>query len=413
MVTNRESTATSPLLRRLNAAAVLDALRATGPATGSELMAATGLSRPTVHTVCDRLISQGWIHELEHRLPERGHGPGRRARQYAFNAHAGFVIGIDLGQNKVTAVLADLRGDQVAENTRLFRREDIGAKARIAELHRAVASALDQAGLERSAVLAVALAVPGPVDDDGHVVAKDEYLPGLAKIDLRSAVGEGFGAPVLVENDANLAVLAERWRGAAQGVDDVVELLAGERLGSGLYLGGRLIRGGRGGAGELEFLSMVDDVGNTDGIARLAKAYGAKAVANAPARKRGSAQTLVQAVDGDPEQVRAELVFAAARAGDPVAVAVVDKVTARIARVVALLHTFLDPDMVVIGGAVAHAGDVLVESLRRDVGALVAKPPLIVASTLGDHAVVTGAVRRALDHAELALFRDGWTASGS
>ncbi|WP_350275038.1 ROK family transcriptional regulator [Kribbella sp. HUAS MG21] len=397
---NREPATTSPLLRRLNAAAILDALRSTGPATGTELMTATGLSRPTVHTVCDHLISEGWIHELEHRPPERGAGPGRRARQYEFNARAGFVIGIDLGQNKVTAVLADLRGNQVAENTRNFGREDIGAKARIAELRRAVDAALELAELPRSSVLAITLAVPGPVGDDGHVVAKEEYLPGLAKLDLRTAVGEGFDAPVLVENDANLAVLAERWRGAAQGVDNVIELLAGERLGSGLFLGGRLIRGGHGGAGELEFLNLVEGVGNTDGIARLAKAYGAKAVAT----RRRKTGALASAAGSDPGKIRAELVFAAAEAGDPAAVAVVDQVTTRIARVITLLNTLLDPDLVVIGGAVAQAGDVLIESLRRDVAALTGTPPRIVASTLGDHAVVAGAVRRALDHAELALF---------
>ncbi|MGH3325805.1 MAG: ROK family protein, partial [Streptomyces sp.] len=213
---NRESTATSTLLRRLNAGAVLDALRATGPATGTELMAVTGLSRPTVHTVCDHLISRGWIDEIEHRPPERGSGPGRRARQYEFNARAGFVLGIDLGQNKVTTVVADLRGDSLAEHTHSFRGRNIGARARLNQTQRTIEATLEDAGLEKSAVLAIALAVPGPVDDSGHVVAEEKYLPGLAEIDLREAVGDGFDAPVLVENDANLAVLAERWRGCAQ-----------------------------------------------------------------------------------------------------------------------------------------------------------------------------------------------------
>lgn len=414
-VNNREPTATSPLLRRLNAGAVLDALRATGPATGSELMATTGLSRPTVHTVCDHLISRGWIHEIEQRAPERGSGPGRRARQYEFNARAGFVLGIDLGQNKVTTVVADLRGDSLAQHTRRFRGTNIGARARLNQTHRAIEATLDEAELDRSDVLAIALAVPGPVDDRGHIVAEEDYLPGLAKVDLREVVGDGFDAPVLVENDANLAVLAERWRGCAQGVENVVELLAGERLGSGLFLGGRLIQGGHGAAGELKFLSMVEGVGNTDGIALLARTFGAKAVAEAvagaaDAKPSAEAPTqgapLVEAVDGDPDQVTAELVFVAARDGDPLALAVVDEVTARISRVIALLHTLLNPELVVIGGAVANAGDVLLQPLRRAVGELAPDAPKIMNSALGDHVVVTGAVRRALDHAALELFQD-------
>jgi predicted NBD/HSP70 family sugar kinase len=386
-------------------------------------MATTGLSRPTVHTVCDHLISRGWIHEIEQRPPERGSGPGRRARQYEFNATAGFVLGIDLGQNKVTTVIADLRGDSLAEHTRSFRGTNIGARARLNQTHRAIETTLDEAGLDKSAVLAIALAVPGPVDDRGHIVAEEDYLPGLAKIDLREVVGDGFDAPVLVENDANLAVLAERWRGCAQGVENVVELLAGERLGSGLYLGGRLIQGGHGAAGELKFLSMVDGVGNTDGIALLARTLGAKAVAEAvdaaavkppvKAAVHGRGPSLVDAVDGDPKHMTAELVFVAAKGGDPLALAVVDDVTAQISRVITLLHTLLNPDLVVIGGAVAQAGEVLLEPLRRDVGELLLDPPKIMNSALGDHVVVTGAVRRALDHATLELFRDIHGARGS
>jgi predicted NBD/HSP70 family sugar kinase len=168
---------------------------------------------------------------------------------------------------------------------------------------------------------------------------------------------------------------------------------------------------------------MVDGVGNTDGIALLARTLGAKAVAEAvdaaavrapvkvPAHGRGP--TLVDAVDSDPKHMTAELVFVAAKDGDPLALAVVDEVTARISRVIALLHTLLNPDLVVIGGAVAQAGDVLLEPLRRAVGELLLDPPKIMNSALGDHVVVTGAVRRALDHATLELFRDIHGARGS
>lgn len=401
---NRDKTATSPLLRRLNAGLVLDALRSMGPATGTELIAATGLSRPTVHTVCDHLIEMGWIHELEHRQPEAGSTPGRRARQYQFNARAGYVLGVDLGQNKVTAAVGDLRGDEVGSATRHFAREDIEARPRLTEVRKAIGSALEAAGLDRSAILSFALAVPGPVDDLGHVVAKEEYLPGLAKIDLRTALGKGFDVPVLIENDANLAVLAERWRGCAQGVDNVIELLAGERLGSGLYLGGRLVRGSHGAAGELEFLSMVEGVGNTDGIARLLRVEGTKAVT--AGRRARTKSSLIESVDGNPDLVRAETVLSAVSEDDPAAIEALERTTHRIARVIALLHTLLNPELVVIGGAVAEAGDVLVRPLQKAVAELVATPPAIAASALGDHAVVLGAVRRALDQAEASLFPD-------
>ena len=88
---------TSPMLRRFSAKAVFDALRAGGPMTGSDLMAATGINRSTVHEICNDLIGAGWIRELDPRRPAGESRRGRRARVYEFNADAGRVLGIDLG----------------------------------------------------------------------------------------------------------------------------------------------------------------------------------------------------------------------------------------------------------------------------------------------------------------------------
>lgn len=386
----RPTTATPPLLRRLNATAVLDALRSAESMTGTDVMAATGLSRPTVHTVCDELIDLGWVHELDARVPEDPRRPGRRARHYAFRARAAYVLGVDLGAHKVTVQVADLAGDAVAEQTRSFREERVGVDERLRVLQATVTAVLADAGVPEAAVLAVGLAVPGPADA-GRVSAS--WLPGLDGADLRAAVGRARGWPVLVENDANLAAIAERWRGAAVAVDDVVLLLAGERLGTGVFVGGRLLRGAHGGVGELGFLHLVAEVGNTDGIGRLVARLGAGAPCGT--------------VGDHPQEVDAETVFAAARAGDPGSLAVVDAVAARIARVVAILSTLFDPELLVVGGAVAGAADVVLEPLARHVTALCDRPARLMASELGERAVVTGAVRLALDHVEAGIFDRG------
>lgn len=369
---------TTPLLRRMNAAAVLDAMRSsTAPLTGTDLMGSTRLSRPTVHAVCGELLRRGLITEIEGRVPDTGSQPGRRPRQYLFNARAGFVLGIDLGAKKVTARLADLRGDAVAERTTTFRHERVRAGTRLDGVRQTAQQVLDEAGVEPSAVRAVTMGVPAPVGSDGHVMASQAYLPGLARHDLRGALST-FGWTTHVENDANLAVIGERWRGVAQGCDNVIELLAGYRLGSALFMDGRLIRGSAGRAGELTFLSLVEGVGNTDAIAELTEqAAGA--------------------------EVPVEEVFEAARSGDPAAVEIVGGVLDRIARVVAIFGTFLNPELVVISGGVAGAGDLIVPGLEQRVPALTQSPPRIVASALEDHAVVTGAIRVALDDVEATI----------
>ena len=123
------------------------------------------------------------------------------------------------------------------------------------------------------------MGVPTPVDADGRPVGREAYLPGLPGRDLGTEIGGRNGWLVVLENDANLAALGERWRGVAAGVDDLVVMVADERLGSGLFLGGRPVRGHAGGAGELRFLELIERVGSTYGIAYLVRTLGAEAVA--------------------------------------------------------------------------------------------------------------------------------------
>lgn len=384
---------TPPVLRRLNAQAVLDVLLA-DPAVGAaavgdaavgdagatgdppwdatRLMAATGLSRPTVHDVCDDLITIGLAVERSGPSPT---GPGRRARRYALCSAAAHVVGVDMGEATVRVAVADLRGVVVGGSSRNVPDPTMAATARLGVLRGAVAAALTAAGVTPDGVRAAAVGVPAPVTAGGRAVAVDSYLPGLAAVDLRSALRPLLTAPVTVENDANLAVIGERWRGAAAGCDDAVLLLAGERLGAGLCLGGRLVRGFAGGAGEMGFLDLVTGVGDTDGIGRL-----------------------VRLATGRP----APAVFGAARAGNADALAALDAVTDRVGRAVAVLATLLDPQVIVLGGAVAEAGDVLMVPLTRAYTRALRERPLratppLVASTLADRGAVLGAVRTALD----------------
>jgi predicted NBD/HSP70 family sugar kinase len=399
-------TPTSLLLRRMTASAVLDALRAGGPMTGSDLMIATGLTRPTVHVVCNDLIRLGWIREMDSR-PATGEGRrGRPARCYEFQSRAGFVLGID-ATDRVVVRLADLRGDRVAEAAEPLAHVSVPADERVAAIRRATDTVLSSAAVDPARVLAVTVGVPTPVDTQGRPVGREAYLPGLPGRDLGPEIGARHGWPVLLENDANLAAWGERWRGVAVGVDDLVVMVADERLGSGLFLGGRPIRGHAGGAGELRFLELVERVGSTYGIAWLVRALGAEAVAGrrgAAGRPRRRGRLLWAMAGGDPARVETATVLEAARAGDEVALEIVDEVADRMAHAVAALAGMLNPELVVISGAVADDGDLFCDRIRaRLLPDLIDTPPRLAMSSLGDQAVVTGAVRLALDHVEASL----------
>ena len=402
----QRSTPTSLLLRRMTASAVLDALRSGGPMTGSDLIDATGLARPTVHVVCNDLIRLGWIRETGNRRPDSRRG--RPARVYEFQSRAGFVLGID-ATDRVTVRLADLRGDRVASSSEPLAHVSVPADDRVAAICRQIGRVLARAGVEPSRVLAVTVGVPTSVDADGRPLGREAYLPGLPGRDLGPEIGGQFGWPVLVENDANLAAWGERWRGVAAGVDDLVVMLADERLGSGLFSDGRPVRGHRGGAGELRLLELVERVGSTYGIAWLLRTLGAEAVAglgpSGPAGPRGGrGRVLWERSGGDPAAVETATVLEAARAGDEVALEVVDEVADRMAHAIAAVAGLLNPELVVISGAVASAGDLLLHRIRDLlVPDLIDLPPRLAMSSLGDQAVVVGAVRMALDHVEARL----------
>ncbi len=145
------SAATPRLLRRVNAQAVLAFIRSTDVATGTELMARTGLTRASVIAVCEDLIRRGWIRELDTPRGDPAPAPGsarkgRPARRFELNHAAGYVLGIDIGAATTTAAVADLRGTVVGRSSGSFRAADIPAAERIAVVDLACREALAAAG---------------------------------------------------------------------------------------------------------------------------------------------------------------------------------------------------------------------------------------------------------------------------
>ncbi|HET9349427.1 MAG TPA: ROK family protein, partial [Arthrobacter sp.] len=339
--------ATPELLRRVNARSVLGVIRTTEVATGTELMARTGLTRASVISVCEDLIRRGWIRELESRDEEQPGSPrkGRPARRFELNSGAGYVLGLDIGAATTTAAVADLRGTILGRSSESFRAADIPAEERIDVVDRACRRALSAAGTGPDKVLAVGAGIAAPVDRDGNVLVTQHFW-SLFDVGLRAALNELHGWTVLLENDANLAALGERWRGSGAGVDDLVVLLAGERLGAGVLESGRLLHGRGGAAGEMGYLDLVEGVGSSDGIASLARQW--SAAGGGPAG--GGAAS-------------ARRVFEDAAAGDPAALAILARISDRMARVIATVSSFVNPEQVVIGGAVANSAGALLPGI--------------------------------------------------
>ena len=400
-----ELTANTPQqLRHTNMSAVLSVMRRSGALTGTDLIEATGLARATVIAVCDDLIRAGWVRELpSQRLAVQ---KGRPARVFEFDARAGVVVGLDFGVAKTTALVADLRGHILAKATERLGEFTAPDSERLASIDKAITTALAAAGVTPDAVLVAGLGIAAPVDRQGNISHSQPFWESF-DIGIQETLRGRYGWPVLLGNDANLAAMAERWMGAGAGVDDLAVMLAGERIGFGLMESGRLLHGASGRSGEVGLLHLVEGVGTPEGIALLAREMAAEACRN------GAPETLLTAVaasggagagssddDGEGAGIGAQAVFAAAARGDKVAQQILDAIARRMARVIALIATFNDPELVVIGGAVAASSSVMLKTLQEELAKFMPNPPRVAVSTLGDAIVTLGAVRLALDYVE-------------
>jgi predicted NBD/HSP70 family sugar kinase len=389
-----EQTGGPPLLREINTAAVLTVLRGSIPLRLAEIAARTGLSRPTVGQSVSKLVVDGWAEYVDGATSP---GPGRPARRVRFRSETAYVVGIDVGPHKIRTVVADLDGEVVARS----QVESHGLRTSGQLLGRArwsVTTALRRARVPRERVASVAVGTPGTVDPSTHVLTSAPSLEGWESLGLGDAVHAWFDCPVQVENDANLAALAESWRGVARGVDTVVYVHWGARIGAGVLIGGRLHRGVAGAAGEIGYLAVTggarDARPDARGLGPFERAVNAAAIVELAGRASGSRR-------GAPQDVGA--VFAAARAGDGTARRAVETTSARLAKGLAPVLLVLDPDLMVLGGGISLGGSELLAVVERQLSRLTLTPPRLELSALGADATATGAVRLALTDVERRL----------
>ena len=375
------------LLRRLNSAAVLHAVREDGPASRAAIARATGLSKPTVNAAVELLLDQGYLTEDDELASQAG--PGRRPRLLRFASGLGHVLGIDIGADKVLVLAADLAGQVLATQRRKTDAREPAALLALVE--DAAAEALEAAGIPPESLKAVGVGTPGVVDPVSGRVTLAPQLAGWEGIELGARLEPAFGCPVVVDNEVRLSLLAERWRGAAQEIDDAFFVQIGIGIGGGVLFGGEVYRGAGGAAGEIGYLPLFDGEEPSDGLGPFEHAAGGTAFARL-AQRAGSAA---------PD---AEAVFAAAAAGDAVATQVLEELLDRLARGIAAAVVVLDPATVIVGGGVSRAGERLRAPLEQKIHALVPVAPRVILSQLGDEAVALGGVRLALQTVEHALF---------
>lgn len=376
-------------MRRLNLERVLAAaIDHEGEFTRAELIKVTGLSAPTVGTLASALIRDGLLTELG-TGPSRG---GRRPARMQFNALYGFVAGIDIGPTRTRLGLADLRGQRITH--RMVSTPSGAPACLLASLADEVKTLIKDADLSCNRLLAVSVGAPGAVDPKrGMVVALAPNLRGWSEVPVETILRTALGAPVVVENDVNLAVLGEHWKGAARGHETFVFLQFGTGIGAGIMVNGQLYHGHRFLAGEIGLMCMGPQYVDVDFGSRgcLETLTGLGAL---------KAQWHRDAADS-PEWL-ADL-FAAAANGDAAARKTVDDAGTIMGIAAANVCSVLDPSLVVLGGSLIAQGGALVDRVRDVISKVIPTPPPVVASDLDKDAPLWGSLLVATHEARARL----------
>lgn len=395
-------TASPTTARLINDRLALQLLQSEGPLTAGQLKAMTGLSRPTVADLVERLQEAGLIAVVGESGAQRR---GPNARLYGIVADRAHLVGLDLRTHSVTVAVADLVGRVRDERTVPIGPDDTPDTA-VATALAAVDKALAAAGAERPHTVAVG--APGLVDPATGRLGGTDWMPSWHAA-LVGELRERSAVPVLLENEVNLAAIAEQRDGAARDHDTFVLLWLGHGTGAAVVLDGKLRRGASGGTGEIGFLPVpgtdaLPSASGCDGgfhslagsaaICALAAEYGIRAPADDGAGPLSLA-------DSPP----AEALVRAAVAADDAGAGFLDALAGRIVLGVAAVCAVLDPGCVVLGGEIGRAGgDPLADRVADRLARLSPLRTEVRAGAVGGRAVLLGAVLAARDAAQNELF---------
>ena len=309
-----------------------------------------------------------------------------------------YGFGVDLGGTTVKIAYFDTDG-QLLHKWEIPTRSDNGGRQILPDIAEAINDFLTRNQIPNRDIIGIGIGVPGPIGSDG-VVNRCVNL-GWGMFNIEEALGALTGFPVKAGNDANVAALGECWMGGGKGCKNMVMTTLGTGVGGGIIIGGKILCGRHGAAGEIGHMVLCKDesipcgCGKYGCVEQYCSATGIVRIA-----KRGLARDKRHSTLREVENLTCKDIFDAAAAEDQVSQAILEEVYDKMAQFMADLTNCLDPDIIVIGGGVSKAGPVLIEGIRRHLPKYIfhasSDVPFALAS-LGTDAGAYGAFKLVLD----------------
>jgi len=382
-------------VRMTNLAVVLRYVRTHAPCSRADIAGATGLNKATVSSLVSDLLERNLLRETglaENRI-------GRPATMLTLQGRPYAAVGLEIAADQLAAVAVDLTGERLLSWRRAFPGLDGApgrAEAAVAALAGRVVTKLTGQGHR---ILGLTVAAPGLVNADGRV----RFAPhlGWSDLDLRAALLKTLHHPeydVVVDNNANLAALAEYRGGVRAGTPDLVCLIGGVGVGAGIIADGRLVRGARGFAGQIGHLQL-DPAGP---LCRCGRHGCLEAYAGLPALVRAATPSPDEPITDYAPEI--ERISALASSGDHVVLGALTEAGRRLGHAISVLTDLLDPQVVVLGGVFAQLSAWLLPAAEAEAKsralAVGDTPGQIVVSTLEPGSAAAGGAALALDRLE-------------
>jgi len=365
-------------LRSSNRMRVLQLLTEHGEITQAGLARGTGLAAATVSNIVRELLAGGLVQVSE---------VGRR-KVVRLTRATGLLLGIDYGHRHLTVVIAD-RAHEILAERRVELEPNLPAVEGMYLAEKLFRELLDELGEQPAAIVGAGMGLPAPIDLRTGKVGAPSIMPGWVGVDAVGLASERLGMPVVVDNDANLGAVAELYWGAARGLSDIAYVKLSEGVGAGLVLGGQVVRGRDGTAGEIGHIT-------TDEFGQVCRCGNRGCVETVVAARR--VVELLEPMLG--QQLTIAEVVRRARDGNNSCVRVLADTGRQAGIAVANLCNVFNPELILIGGELAAAGEFLLAPMREmvrrcGIPSATANLPIILAG-LGARAPVMGAVAVAL-----------------
>lgn len=390
---NNDAKTGTPELKKLSLKKrVIEIIYTQGPKTITDLCGPIKVSIPTMASVMNELIEEGWVQRLG-MADSRG---GRRPALYGLEKSVRYIVGVDISRHYTRIAIFNLHNEPVGEiheiSEGLHTNNDL-----LKSIRNKINSILQQNNIKKSQVLGYGISIPGLIDIRKGI---NYTYPHFGHKPIAETFSELLNGPAFIEHDTKAMAIGEAWFGLAKNKSNVLCMYNGSGIGMGIIIEGKIYPGHSGYAGEFGHIQIVPDgeLCHCGKIGCLETVASGKAiVAKAKKKILEGANTLVKnIVDGNIEKIRLENLLEAAKKGDQFAIELFEEAGEYIARGLAILIHLLNPEMIIIGGEISQAGNLLSDPIQQKLNkytiSRIRNDTAIHMSNLGDKAFLLGTI---------------------